>query len=202
MICISRPSITLAAILMIPQMLAMAGSATAMAQDNTLPGDADSLSETYKDWSVVCGALKPAASSDKSKQNRAPTSGQDGSLACVLSQQQVTEDRQRVLTVELRIDGNGLAGVMILPFGLALSKGVVLKADKAGPGDPIAFSTCLPAGCLVPLQLDAGMVAALRKGNTLSLLVSDRNGQPLEFAISLAGFAVAYDRVHSFNLLP
>jgi len=126
----------------------------------------------------------------------------DGSHVCVLSQQQVTENRQRVLTEELRIDGNGLAGVMTLPFGLALSKGVVLQADKAGPGDPIVFSTCLPAGCLVPLQLDAAMVAALRKGNTLSLLVFDRNGQPLELSISLAGFAAAYDRVLSFNLLP
>jgi len=179
-----------------------AGATSANAQDEGLPGGAQSLSETYKDWTVACRLIEQAARSAETKQDRSASSAGAPMRICAVSQQQVTQNRQTVLTVEIRPDGDGLTGVMILPFGLALAKGVLLKVDDAGPGDLIAFSTCLPAGCLVPLQLDADMVAALRKGNTLSLLVSDRGGQPLELAISLVGFAAAYDRVQGFNLLP
>ena len=171
------------------------GAVSANAQDAGLPGGAQSLSETYKDWTIACRLVEQQVPPADAKQDRASASSGPSMRICSVSQQQVTENRQTVLTVELRPDGDGMTGGMILPFGLALAKGILLKVDAADISQPIPFSTCLPTGCLVLFRFDTAIVAALRQGNMLSVLVSDRNGQPLELGVSLSGFAAATDRL-------
>ena len=103
-----------------------------------LPGGASTLNETHGDWTVVCSAA-------------------EGPPRCVMSQTQVGgESRQRVLTVELRAtEGDAVGGVLVLPFGLNLDDGVSLAIDDAASFGSLRFSTCLPVGCLVPLDFDA-----------------------------------------------
>lgn len=48
-------------------------------------------------------------------------------------------------------DGS-LASTLILPFGLLLEAGATLQDDDGQPLEPLRFSTCLPAGCVVPLS--------------------------------------------------
>ncbi|MBP1852004.1 invasion associated locus B family protein [Rhizobium halophytocola] len=169
-----------------------AGAGALRAQDAvSLPGGAQSLSETHKDWTVTCGVIKAAAADGK----RSRTEDADGVRACALTQRQVTEKKQNVLTVELQPDGAGMKGALVLPFGLSLPKGVSLQVDRKTFGKPLGFFTCLPAGCFVPLRLDAGMVAMLGKGQALLVLAADRTGKPLQLSISLAGFDAALQRV-------
>jgi invasion protein IalB len=84
-------------------------------------------------------------------------------------------------------------GVLILPFGLAVDKPVALQIDE-GPTQTGRFSTCLPAGCLVPVAFDPSTVASLKKGTTLKVKAIAVNGQNTAFTISLKGFASAIDR--------
>src|SRR3546814_15001014 len=88
---------------------------------------------TYQDWIVACQARDDAARCVMTQIRTAPRTG------------------QRVLAIELRAAGEEtVAGVLVMPFGLALSKGVALRVDD-GAGEPASdFSTCLPGGCLVP----------------------------------------------------
>lgn len=153
----------------------------ARAQDAapSLPGGASSLQETFQDWRVTCGIVNQAK-------------------VCALSQQQVRQqDNQRLLAVELRpAPGDTVTGTLILPFGLKLAAGVTMQVDDNAPVPPAYFSTCLPAGCLVPLTLDAAQVGQLRAGAAVKLVAQAADtGQEVTFSISLKGFSGALDRV-------
>ncbi|MFC4626057.1 invasion associated locus B family protein [Daeguia caeni] len=147
------------------------------AQAAPLPGGASSLQETFQDWTVSCQSQKDAT-------------------VCALQQVQGTKEGQRVLTVELRnVAGGKVEGVLLMPFGLDLAKGAQLKIDDAS-GPSLAFSTCLPQGCLAPVSFDAKQTAALKAGTTLNVAATALNpAQPVNFKVSLNGFGAALDRV-------
>ena len=144
-----------------------------------LPGGASSLNETHGDWRVHCTAP-------------------EGAVRCAISQTQVQgENRQRVLAVELTAADDGAAanGALVLPFGLKLENGVSLAIDEAAPFQNLRFSTCLPAGCLVPLSFDGDAMAALRAGTTLAIkAAANDGGQEVALSVSLRGFTSALAR--------
>jgi invasion protein IalB len=146
--------------------------------NQTLPGGADSLQEAHGDWRVACVH-------------------HDGQKQCSLSQQVMDKDsRQRILAIELTTPSPGQAeGTLVLPFGLALDKGVTLQVDDAAAGPTLRFRTCLPAGCVVAVTFDAKAVAALRTGTTLTVKATGENTQEVSLSVSLKGFASALDRI-------
>lgn len=144
-----------------------------------LPGGASSLNETHGDWTVACAAP-------------------EGNVRCTVSQIQVnSENHQRVLSVELAANeaGNAAGGTLVMPFGLKLDQGVVLSIDESGPLVSVGFSTCLPAGCLVPLAFDHNAITAMRAGTALKAkAAANGGGQDVNFSISLSGFTSALAR--------
>lgn len=167
-------------------LLALVSPWSAAAQDNapltTLPGGASSLQETYQDWRVACQVV-------------------DNATACAIFQQQAMQDGQRVLSIELsNAADNGLSGILVLPFGLRLDAGVVLRVDEGTANEPRRFRTCLPVGCVVPLTLDAATVSAMRAGHTLALLATGDDGQELSFPVSLSGIGAALDRLQALGV--
>jgi len=150
-----------------------------VAQETNLPGGATSLNETHGDWRVTCAT-------------------QENVVRCAVSQIQVNnQNRQRVLSVELTAaeGGNSAEGTLVLPFGLALDRGVALSIDEGEPRPPLRFSTCFPAGCLVPLTFNADAVTAMRAGTALKVkAAANDSGQEVNFSISLSGFTSALAR--------
>ena len=120
----------------------------------------------------------------------------EGKKVCALTQQQLDKDsRQRVVAIEVNsITPEKAEGTMVLPFGLAVSREVTLQIDGAALGAPLHFRTCIAAGCLVALSFDTQSVATLKKGTALAVNVTSDSGQPISFALSLKGFANAFDR--------
>ena len=160
--------------------VAIAVAAPLAAQSTALPGGASSVQETFESWVVACV--------------------QDGSAKrCALSQQQTDQQsHQRVLAIELSAaSGDKVEGALVLPFGLALDRGVTLQVDESPAGPTLRFRTCLPAGCVVPLSFDAKLLAALRKGAALKVNAVADNGKDTVFTISLKGFPAALDRTAS-----
>ena len=102
-----RHAFAIAAFLILAATLLPGGSQVFAA---ALPGGASSLNETHGDWTVTCTAA-------------------DGSARCTISQVQVNNENQRVLTVELAATEGGTAasGTLILPFGLAIDNGVAMS---------------------------------------------------------------------------
>jgi invasion protein IalB len=74
-----------------------------------------------------------------------------------------------------------------LPFGLMLDAGAALQIDDAVRPGTLRFSTCLPVGCLVPLDLDAEMIAALREGTVLKVTVQSVDANEATLSVSLKG---------------
>lgn len=143
-----------------------------------LPGGASTLQETYQDWTVSCQSQKETS-------------------ICVMRQDQSsTQTGQRVLTAELRNVGGGkVEGVLLMPFGLDLAKGAATKIDET-TGPNLAFSTCLPQGCLAPVNFDAKQVAALKAGTNVQVTTTALSpSQPVAFKVSLKGFGAALDRI-------
>ena len=170
--------------LLLATMAACLAAETAQAQDVSLPGGATSLREVHGDWVVNCVIA--------TEQERARK-------ICTLSQeQQDSRSRQRVLAVEIgpTAEGGG-TGTLVLPFGLNLAAGAILQIDDGAQGQPLPFRTCLPAGCLVSLAVDADMLEALRLGGALKVHAEADGGQKTVFTVSLKGFGGAFDRTAS-----
>ncbi len=162
--------------------LSLLTSVASLAQDAELPGGASNLSEVYEAWTVTCGF---SVVHDGKKVKR-----------CVLSQRQIAQQtRQRVLTIELRPSEGGATGLLILPFGLELQKGVTYHLDDGQPGATQSFRTCLPAGCLLDIDFDATVIANLKIGQKLNLTATADGGQEMIFSISLQGFSNALNRI-------
>jgi invasion protein IalB len=148
-------------------------SAAPGARVGALPNGASQLSETYGDWTLNCSTK-----------------------ACTLSQALVNKEGQRAFLIELRVAKDGASeGTILMPFGLKLEAGVLLKLDDKDMGQGLRFSTCVAQGCVLPVNFPIAGMNAIRNGRALAvgaLNVSD--GQLMTFSISLNGFAVAVDR--------
>ena len=135
---------------------------------------AEPTRQVHGDWEVVCAA-------------------QEGGQHCALVQQQTADQgRQRVLAVELAPRGAGLEGTVLLPFGLDLAAGLRLQVDEGAKGAPMAFRTCIPSGCIVPLNVDASLDRQLRSAGLLKLHAVTADGaRAVEFRVSLRGYREA-----------
>ncbi len=146
-----------------------------------LPGGASSLSETYENWELNCA-------------------DQSDNVVCSLTQVQIdTQTQQQILAIELQSDGEGgLAGAIVLPFGLALSQGATIGIDEQDANAALGFTTCLPIGCLVPIGFDASSIESLASANqlTVNAIIND-SGEPISFSISLSGLQNAQQRLQA-----
>lgn len=144
----------------------------------TLPNGASSINETYGDWTVDCRIV-------------------DAQKHCLLVHaQRNSQSGQRTYAIELRPPADGKTeGTILMPFGLNLDVGAILKLDDKDLGKGLRFSTCLPQGCLLPVSFPTVATDAMRKGS--KLVVASLNlsgGEAITFQVSLSGFAAALDR--------
>lgn len=158
----------------------LAGQSSAQTAPAVLPGGANSLQETYQDWSVGCGIT------------------QNGKV-CSMSQTQQRQDGQRVLTIEIQSGKDGSAtGALVLPFGLQLDAGASLKADNNTPLQDLRFTTCLPIGCLLPVTFTAANITTLKTATALNInATSIEAKQPVKLSVSLKGFSEAFARLNA-----
>lgn len=167
-----------------PALLAQAASPDTAPPPPTLPGGASSLQESFQDWQVVCGVA-------------------EGGRRCSMIQQQSDQrTNQRVLAIELNADNGEATGALILPFGLAVTQPVALKIDEDREFGQLAFSTCIPAGCVVPLNFTKDDLQLLQTSSSLHIDADpDGEGEPISFSVSLKGFAQARVRLEQLSRL-
>lgn len=156
------------------------GSTTTAWSAASLPGGASSLTETYGSWTVTCLVQKQT---------------ENQKVLCSISQQQVDDKRQRALAIELSpAEKNSATGAIVLPFGLKLSAGAALQIDENPADKPIAYTTCLPGGCIIPVNFDSAKADALGKGQNLSVLAQAVDGNAIKLNVPLEGLAAALKR--------
>jgi len=176
---------TLAAAVTAYLMAVSAGTAQNKADQkpSELPGGSSSLQETFDNWTLQC------STSDKERVCR------------VQQQQRHRESKQLLLAMEFSVGANGgVRGSAILPFGLRLASGMTLQVDESPDQRPLGFSTCLPVGCVAPLDLEKASVTHLRAGTMLRIKVmANDDGKPVLLSVPLKGLAPALDRLVSLS---
>ena len=164
----------------ITALVSISPSEAAFAQ---MPDGASSINETYQDWRVTC--IK-----------------NENVDRCSMLHSQVAKDSgQRVLSVELTApSADKLQGIILMPFGLALANGVKLAVDDGATGPTFGFSTCLPQGCIVPIEFDQSKIDNLKNGATLNINATIMDsGETINIAASLKGFTAAYNRLNELR---
>lgn len=144
-----------------------------------LPNGASAINEIFGDWTVDCRVA-------------------DGQKSCLLSQAQGNNQTgQRVFAIELRAPKNGRAeGTILMPFGLKLENGAILRLDDKDLGQGLRFSTCVPSGCLLPISFPTVATDAMKTGKVLTAAALNlSNNDPVAFNISLNGFSAALTRL-------
>ena len=101
---------------------------------------------------------------------------------------------QRVLAVAISRAASGYAARLSLPHGLGLPEGVQVWIDD-GPRTKHAIATADQNGSYAVVPLDEAMIAAMKKGTILNVLVKAASGDEVTFQLSLNGFTAALARI-------
>ncbi|MCI5076131.1 invasion associated locus B family protein [Oricola sp.] len=159
----------------------LAGLCAAPVSAAGLPNGATSLNETYGAWRVVCQSV---------------TKNEATNVGCTLVQVLSRKgSKSPAFVIRLQPGSDGDAnGRMIVPLGVSLKDGVTLQIDDSAETAPNPYSTCLRAGCMVPIKWPAKTVNGLKLGGTLKVMATGMTGQKATFEVSLKGFSAAYDR--------
>ncbi len=166
-------SIAVAGVILINNMTPGPG----LAQSETNSPSPTKSSKTYGDWIVNCAQIK--ADDDTTKQ------------VCDMSQTLTQNNTgKRVLTFTVVPQDDGFAMVILTPFGLDLSKGIIVKANDVVLLEH-GFRTCMPNGCIVRAPLTDDITSALTAAETAVVTLFDLNGTAVDINISTNGFSDA-----------
>ncbi|QIG93577.2 invasion associated locus B family protein [Bradyrhizobium sp. 6(2017)] len=141
-----------------------------------LPKGASAISETYGDWIVKCLL-------------------DGGAKLCTLGQTQLSkETNQQIFAIELIPRDGKAEGNILMPFGLTLDTGAVVKLDGRDL-EQTRFSTCTAQGCLLPVSFPTAVTDTISKAKTLTIAAQNINGgQAVVFNVPLNGFGAALER--------
>ncbi|MEN5300415.1 invasion associated locus B family protein [Brucella sp. TWI559] len=142
------------------------------------------VTETYGDWQAVCKEKSGKRLCAAVQQVAGQIEGQPNA-------------QQRLIALEIIRSGTSATGSMILPFGIDVSKGVSLGLDGTQTNAPrLAFKTCIPAGCIVPLEFGPQAVDALKDAKMISVRFEGAaDGKEKTIDVSLRGFAAAFEHI-------
>jgi invasion protein IalB len=157
---------------------AAASAAAPAAAPATWPAGADSVSETYGEWTTNCARAEAKTS-------------------CLVTQSQ--GDRQsgrRQFVFELRTPQEGRAeGLILMPFGLNIETGVTFKLDESVLGKGAPYTTCTSEGCLVPISFPTLATDAMRTAKALVVSAQKANStEAVTITLPLGGFNAAFAR--------
>ncbi len=130
---------------------------------------------------------------------RVECTGDGKTLDCRAVQQLFQrETRQLVLSVLARKapDPKGALLQIQMPLGLNLTEPIQIKVDN-GNAEKHPIQTCTNTGCFASLTANERLVNAMRGGSDLKIIFQDANKKPIEMAVPLLGFGVAFDKVRT-----
>lgn len=142
------------------------------------PNGASAVSEVYGDWTISC-----------TRENE--------KRQCQLSQAQgVAQTGQRRFSIELNPPQDGRSnGLLLMPLGLSIEPGVTFKLDDATLGKGAPYTSCVQAGCIVPISFPTVATDAMKTAVNLRVTGTKPNGEADTITVPLAGFAAALTRM-------
>ncbi len=80
----------------------------------------------------------------------------------------------------------------LMPVALMLKPGFRFAIDK-GAVQEGAFEICFPNGCFAESRVKGPVIDALKKGQTVSVIVKNQVGNEVTFVLPMGGFGTAFD---------
>lgn len=120
----------------------------------------------------------------------------DTELRCRMTQELfAAEGRQRVLAVTVaRSATGGFEMTLAIPHGAMLPAGLLLKIDDREPVK-VVIESSNAAGVYARIPLDEALGAAVKRGNTMSVGITNRSGKLVQIPVTLAGFTAGLTRL-------
>lgn len=138
--------------------------------------------EMYGDWGVECKLVED---------NR----------TCSMVQTQIDPRRKVafIMVVTPPLAGTSKA-VLVMPFGVSLPEGVIIRIDGDEGELHVGFAACLLSGCIVQIELGQDRLDLMASGRLLKVLaVVFGNQETLNFDVSLKGFGAAIQRLQTIK---
>lgn len=107
----------------------------------------------------------------------------------------VKETKQRFMEMAVGFPNGAdkpAAGILILPLGVMVGSGAMVQVDDKTEKS-LKISTCLPAGCVTKLDIDAPFLAELTAGKVLNIKFANAEGKTMAAQLPLEGFKPALD---------
>ncbi|MCF4127139.1 invasion associated locus B family protein [Methylobacterium sp. SyP6R] len=161
-----------------PAPKAEAAPAAVAAPTGAWPNGASAVSEVYGDWTISC------------------TRDNDKRQCQLLQAQGVAQTGQRRFSIELNAPQDGRStGLLLMPLGLSIDPGVTFKLDDATLGKGAPYTSCVQAGCIVPISFPTVATDAMKTAVNLRVTGTKPNGEAETITVPLAGFAAALARM-------
>ena len=100
---------------------------------------------------------------------------------------------QRVALLAVHPEGKGAAIQIVVPLGVNLSQPILISVD-AGEADRVPLKLCDNNGCQAQAPLSDRVLAAMRTGTNLKLLIPTGDKNQAELRLPLRGFQPAFDK--------
>lgn len=120
---------------------------------------------------------------------------------CIMTQlhRRTTETADAVFTIfkpRNATDNNGqsfaAAAEIVVPLGVFLPGALGLQIDASQP-KAVPFERCIPDGCVVRVPIAEDMLAQMKAGSMMHLIVSPSPVDRVRMPISLNGFTAAFN---------
>lgn len=162
--------------------LAMTGAGQSLAQEATKPAAeapaAEKPAETKKfdDWVVACGQPK----------------GETKKVCQAVQTLTNKDDGKRVMQIMVGYPEGAVdpVAVFVLPLGYLLQAGGKFELDGKEVG-VLGAERCIQTGCIVPLGLNAEMLAKFKGGTGGKIVVTIAKDRTIDLPVSLKGFSAA-----------
>jgi len=148
-------------------------------QPYTGAASAPTLRATHGDWEVHCYADSQCFMSQLHRRSE----GTSDAVFTIAKPGDLTGDNGEVYSAFAEI---------VVPLGVYLPGGLGLKVDEQ-PAKAAPFERCIEDGCMVRAPVSSTMLANLKAGGTVSIVIFAGPDRPVRIPISLIGFTAAYD---------
>jgi invasion protein IalB len=133
----------------------------------------------------------------QSKPSKSDWRARCGKTACVAERSIYRKKSATpLLSVAVRVprDSNATTLRLRLPLNVSIPSGASIQIGSA-PAKPLALQVCEEKGCLAELAIADPEIAALTKGENLTVSVWNRENAKLDFQVPTSGFARAYAQI-------
>ncbi len=109
---------------------------------------------------------------------------------CMTLQETRAENGQFLASAQLReLEGDAKKQLIIaVPVGMLIQPGIRVVLDSGQPQN-MRYELCLPNACFAQIEVNADMVARMKKANNLNIQVVTIGNRPITLAMSMSNFA-------------